>query len=102
MFDEPEILVPSEMSNIRRVAGDQIVDSKNAMPFGQQAVGQMRSQKASPAGHHRNGMRMRSHMQFYLAARAKNCEHETFVISSEVEKSLTVSGESVEIFRRYN
>ena len=33
VFNEPEILVPGEMADIRRVTGDEIVDGDDAMTF---------------------------------------------------------------------
>jgi hypothetical protein len=56
MFDEPEILVPREMPNIRRVAGDQIIDGNDAMPFRKESINQMRSEKTRTAGHDGNGL----------------------------------------------
>ena len=56
MFYKPEILVPGEMSNVRGVTGDQIVDCDDAMTFSQQLISQVRAQKASAAGHDRNGI----------------------------------------------
>jgi hypothetical protein len=44
------------MPNIRRVAGDQIIDGIDAMPFGQKSIHQMRTEKTRTAGHDRNGL----------------------------------------------
>jgi hypothetical protein len=56
MFDEPEILVPGEMSNIRRVARDQIIDGNDAMPFRQKPIHQIRAEKTRTASHDGNRM----------------------------------------------
>ena len=56
MFDEPEILVPGEMPNVRRVARDQIIDRNDAMPFRQKSIHQMRTEKTRAAGHDGNGL----------------------------------------------
>lgn len=54
MLDEAEIIVPGQMPDVRRIAGDQIIDGDNAMTFGQKPVDEMRPQKASAAGNNRN------------------------------------------------
>jgi len=46
MFDEAEILVAGEMTNVCGVAGDQIVDGDNAMALGQQSIRKMRAEEA--------------------------------------------------------
>jgi hypothetical protein len=41
MFDELEILVPSQVPDIRGISRDQIVDGNNPMTFRQQSIAQM-------------------------------------------------------------
>ena len=48
VFDEPEILVPGEMADVRRVTGDQIVDGDDAMTFSPKA-GLSRCEPRKPA-----------------------------------------------------
>ena len=54
--DESIIFVASQMSDVGNIPGDQIVDRDDTMPFGQQAIGQMRSEKPGGAGHDGNGL----------------------------------------------
>ena len=54
MLDEPEMLVASEMSNVRRVTGDQIIDCDDAMTFCQKPVHQMRAEKTCASSDDRN------------------------------------------------
>ena len=42
VLDKLVILVPGQMPDVRRVAGDKIVDRDHAMAFAQQTIGQMR------------------------------------------------------------
>jgi hypothetical protein len=56
VFDEPKILVPREMSDIRRVTGDQIIDRNDAMPIRQKSIYQMRTEKTRTAGHDGDGL----------------------------------------------
>ena len=53
--DEAIIFVPCQMADVRHIPGDQIVDRDDAMPFGQQAIGQMRSEKSGATGYDGNG-----------------------------------------------
>src|SRR4029077_12239360 len=57
VLDELEIGIAGKMSNVRRVAGYQIVDRNDAMAFGQESIDQVRSQEACAASHHRNRFR---------------------------------------------
>jgi hypothetical protein len=54
MFDELEILVASQVPDVRCVTGDQIVDGDDPVTFLQQSIAQMRSQKTSGAGYDGN------------------------------------------------
>ena len=56
VLDELEVFVAGEMPNVRGVASDQVIDCDGAMTFGQQSISQVRPQKASAAGHDRNGI----------------------------------------------
>ena len=49
VLDEPEILVAREMRDVRRVPRDEVIDRDDPMPFGEQPIRQMRSQKPRPA-----------------------------------------------------
>jgi hypothetical protein len=61
VFNEPELLVPGKMANIRGVACDEIVDGDHPMTFCQKPVHEMRAQKASASGYDRNGLRIFGH-----------------------------------------
>ena len=50
MLDELVILVPRQVGDVGEVARDEIIDRDDAMPFRQEPVGEMRSQKPRPAG----------------------------------------------------
>src|SRR5689334_2964558 len=77
MFDESEIFVAGEMSNICGVTGDQIVDGNDAVIFCQQSIDQMRSQKTGTASHDRNGMGIFSgHSAVVLMVTAEVCQQE--------------------------
>ena len=52
--DEAIIFVPGQMANVCNIPSDQIVDRNDAMTFGQEAIGQMRSEKSGAAGHDGN------------------------------------------------
>src|SRR5262249_37823434 len=54
MFDEPEIFVAREMSNVRRAASDYVDDDEAAMTFRQKPIPQMRAEKTRAAGDNRN------------------------------------------------
>jgi hypothetical protein len=43
------------MADVRNVPSDQIIDRNDAMTFGQQAIGQMRSEKSGATGYDGNG-----------------------------------------------
>src|SRR5437764_13919461 len=51
-----EVGIAGEMSDIRHVARDEIVDRDDAMAFGKQTVGKMRPQKTCAPGDNRNGL----------------------------------------------
>jgi len=59
------------MSNVCRIASDEIVDSDDALALGQKSVHQMRAEKTSATGDDGNGMGTRSHMRLYLAIHPK-------------------------------
>ena len=54
MLNEPEILVPDEMADVRCVTGDQIVDGYDAMTFRQKPVYEMGAEKTRTSGNDRN------------------------------------------------
>jgi hypothetical protein len=56
VFDEPEIFVPGEMSNVRRVTGDQIINGNDTMTLRQKSVHQMRAEETRTASNDGNGM----------------------------------------------
>ena len=56
--DEAIIFVPCQMPDVCHIPSDQIVDRDDAMTFGQQAIGQMRSQKSGATGYDGNGLRI--------------------------------------------
>jgi hypothetical protein len=70
MFDELEILVPGQVSDVGCAAGDQIIDGNDPMTFRQQTIAQMRSQKPSGAGHDGNRF-LCGHCAIYLMVVAK-------------------------------
>ena len=53
--DEAIIFVPCQMADVRNVSSDQIVDGDDAMAFGQEAIGQVRSEKSGATGYDGNG-----------------------------------------------
>ena len=53
--DEAIIFVPCQMANVCHVPSDQIVDRNDAMAFGQEAIGQVRSEKSGATGYDGNG-----------------------------------------------
>ena len=57
VFDEGEILVAGEVFDVLEIAGDKIIDRDDAMPFRQEPVGQMRTEKTRAAGDDRNLLR---------------------------------------------
>ena len=50
VFHESIILVAREMLDVREVPGHEIIDRDDLVTFAEQAVGQMRSEKASATG----------------------------------------------------
>jgi hypothetical protein len=56
VFNEPEILVPGEMADVRGVTGDEIVDSNDPVTFSQKPVYEMRAEKTRTSGYDRNGL----------------------------------------------
>ena len=89
VFDEPEVFVAGEMSNVCQIPSDEIVDSDDAVAFRQKSVHQMRAEKTRTAGDDGNGMGTRRHMWLYLAIDPKIAStKQTFVIPSGVEESL--------------
>src|ERR1700757_3482777 len=71
VFDEPEILIAGEMSNVRCVASYQIVDGDDAMTFRQKPVNQMRAEKTRTSGDDRNGLGILGHCACVLRAAAE-------------------------------
>ena len=59
--DEAIIFVAGQVSDVGNIPGDQIVDRKDTMPFGQQAIGQMRSEKSGATGDNGNGLGRSGH-----------------------------------------
>ena len=59
--DKSIIFVAGQMSDVGNIAGDQIVDRNDTMPFGQQAIGQMRSEKPGATGDDGNGLGRSGH-----------------------------------------
>ena len=54
--DESIVFVAGQVPDVGSIPGDQIVDRNDTMPFGQQAIGQMRSEKSGATGHDGNGL----------------------------------------------
>jgi hypothetical protein len=72
-----EILVPGQVPDVRGVAGDQIVDGNDPVTFRQQSIAQMRSQKASGAGHDGNRLGiLGGHCAAYLMSAAQVYQQE--------------------------
>ena len=76
MFDEPEILIPGEMPNIRRIARDQIIYGNDAMPFRQKSIHQMRTEKTGAAGYDANRLGIFRHRRVVLIAAGIVCQQE--------------------------
>ena len=55
VFNEPEILVPGEMADVRGVTSDEIVDGDDPVTFSQKPVHEMRAEKTRTSGYDRNG-----------------------------------------------
>ena len=53
--DETIIFVPCQMADVCHIPSDQIVDRDDAMAFGQEAIGQVRSEKSGATGYDGNG-----------------------------------------------
>ena len=53
--DKTIIFVPCQMADVCHIPSDQIVDRDDTMAFGQEAIGQMRSEKPGATGHDGNG-----------------------------------------------
>src|SRR5471030_1330235 len=62
VLDEGEILVAGEVFDVLEIASNEIIDRDDAMPFGEQPVGQMRSEKTGTAGDDGNFLRTRGHV----------------------------------------
>ena len=78
MLDEPEILVPREMSNIRGVPRDQIIDGNDAMTFRQKSIHQMRAEKTRAASDDRNRLgTFCGHCAILLMGAAQFCQKES-------------------------
>jgi len=76
VFNEPEILVPSEMADVRRVTGDQIVNGDDTMTFRQKPVYEMRAEKTRTSGDDRNGLGILGHSGVVLVAAAQVYQQE--------------------------
>ncbi len=76
VFDEPEILVPGEMADVRRVTGDEIVDGDDTMTFCQKPIRQMRAEKARTSSHDRNRVGIFRHRGVFLIAAGQLYQHE--------------------------
>ena len=50
------VFVAGQMTDVRHIAGNQIIDRDDAVSFRQQAIGQVRPEKTGTTGHHRNGL----------------------------------------------
>src|SRR3954470_6805962 len=73
MFDETITVVAGEVFDVVEIAGDKVVDGDNAMPFGQEPIGQMRAEKTRSSGDDRDGFIFRWHSAVYLAAAMPVC-----------------------------
>jgi hypothetical protein len=71
MLDEGEILVAGEVPDVLEIASDKIIDGNYPVPFRQQPVDQMRSEKTSATRHDRNLLRTRSHVPVFLIRHLK-------------------------------
>jgi len=59
--DEAIIFVPGQMANVCNIPSDQIIDRNDAMTFGQQAIGKVRSEKSGATGYDGNGLGRSGH-----------------------------------------
>ena len=59
--DEAIVFVPCQMADVCHIPRNQIVDRNDAMTFGQQAIGQMRSEKSGATGDNGNGLGRSGH-----------------------------------------
>jgi hypothetical protein len=82
LLDEPVILIPGKVFDVLEIAGDEIIDRDDAMPFREQPVGQVRPEKTSATGYDRNLLRTRSHAPVFL--RRHKMLGEPFVIPRPV------------------
>ena len=64
--DEVIIFVPSQMADVCNIPSDQIVDRNDAMTLGQQAIGEMRSEKSGATGHDGNGLGRSRHGEVFF------------------------------------
>jgi hypothetical protein len=85
VVNELEILVTSEMADVRGLSGDEIIDSNHAMPFGQKPVREMRTEKARASGHDRNRLGIFCHWAILLTAAAQLYQHEVRLTPSDRE-----------------
>ena len=64
--DEAIIFVTCQMADVCHIPSDQIVDRDDAMTFGQQAIGQMRSKKSRATGYDGNGFGRSRHGEVFF------------------------------------
>ena len=64
--DKSIIFVAGQMPDVGNIPGDQIVDRNDTMPFGQQAIGQMRSEKSGATGDNGNGLGRSGHGRVFF------------------------------------
>src|SRR5207237_7606931 len=77
VLDELVIFIPRQVSDVRVVARNEIVDRDDTMTFRQKSVSQMRPQKTGAPGDDGNGLRLfLGHLAFYLAVGAGICQQE--------------------------
>jgi len=68
--DEAIIFIPGQVSDVCNIPSDQIVDRDDTMPFRQEAIGQMRSEKAGATGYDGNGLGRSRHGGVFLLIQA--------------------------------
>src|SRR4051812_27625149 len=88
VLDEPEILVPSQVRNVRRVTGDEVIDPDDPVPLRQEPIRQMRPKKPRPTCNHRNFLRC--HSASFLIRALRSCER--FSAAASPHPSLLESG----------
>jgi hypothetical protein len=54
VVDELEAWVSSKMGDVIGAAGDQVVNANDRVPFGNESIAQVRTEKTSAAGHNGN------------------------------------------------